>query len=182
MISNKTLFEVYLILRFVVFITLLIVWGMIITMSFTKMDFFQIIFFNNRNDCKDALLMFNWFLICLVMIDERIKPGFIEFYCTEDLIIIKIYNPHLNKWESPFVLFGYKQRTRELKISREEYNDYKLITGKFIFRKELRLQKTNNNGVYETLDISISLLRQKEYANLISVLDKLKKEKTNPID
>ena len=174
MITNKTLFEIYLILRVIIFITLIIISGMIITTSFTKIDFFQIIFSNYRNEGKYTLMAFDWFLIFCLLIDSRIKPAFIEFRFIKDEMIIKTYNPHQNKWESPFILFGYKKRIKELRIRREEYSDYKITIGKFGFRKEVRLQKTNNKGVYETSDISISILKQKEYMNLISDLYKFK--------
>lgn len=166
-ISNKTLFEFYLILRLIIIIILVIITGMIITTSFTRIDFFQILFSNYGDEGKYTLIIFNWFLIFFLIIDERIRPAFIEFHLIEDEIIIKTYNPHLNSWESPFILFGYKRKIRELKVSREEYNNYQLTIGKFGVRKELRLQRTNNNGVYETSDISLSLLRQKEFTNLI---------------
>jgi len=174
MINNKTLFETYLILRAIIISTVMILVVMIIMSSFTKIDFFQVLFSNYRDDGKYTLITFSWILIYFIIIDERIRPAFIEFQLTADEIIIKTYNPHLNRWESPFILFGYKKRIKELKIGKEEYSNYKLTIGKFGLRKELRLQKINNNGVFETSDVSISLLRKKEYTNLISDLDGLK--------
>jgi len=174
MINNKTLFEIYLILRAIIISTVIILVVMIIMSFFTTIDFFQVLLSNYRDDGKYTLITFSWILIYFIIIDERIRPAFIEFQLTADEIIIKTYNPHLNRWESPFILFGYKKRITELKISKEEYYDYKLTIGKFGLRKELRLQKMNNNGVFETSDVSISLLRKKEYMNLISDLDRLK--------
>ena len=63
---------------------------------------------------------------------------------------------------------------KQLRISREEYNDYTLTIGKFGFRKELKLQKTNNTGVYKSSTINISLLGQKDYTNLIVAIDRLR--------
>jgi len=175
MINNKTLFEIYLILRAIIFCSVIILTGMIITSFFIKIDFFQVLFSNYSDDGKSTLIIFNWVLICLLIIDERIiKLAFFEFQLTANEIIIKTYNPHLNRWESPFILFGYKKGITELKISKEEYSNYKLTIGKLGLRKELRFQKMNNNGVFETSDVSISLLRKKEYMNLISDLDRLK--------
>ena len=174
MINNKTVFEIYLILRLLIMITLVVLSGIVLTSTFIKIEFIQHLIPNYDNKGKDILLIFNWVLICFILLDERIKPAFIEFHFIEDEIKIKTYNPHSNRWESPFILFGYKKRIKELKINREDYTDYHLTVGKFGFRKELSLQKTNNNGVYKTSDISISLLKQKEYKNLISALDKFK--------
>ena len=174
MINNKVLFEIYLILRAIIFCSVIILTGMIIMSSFTKIDFFQVLFPNYRDEGKYTLIIFNWVLICLLIIAERIKPAFFEFQITANEIIVRVYNPHLYKWESPFILFGYKKRIKELKIGKEEYRNYKLSIGKLGLRKELRLQKINNNGVFETSDVSISLLRKKEYSNLISDLDELK--------
>jgi hypothetical protein len=174
MINNKTVFEFYLILRLIIMITLVVLSVIVLTSTFIKIDFFQHLFPNDDNKEKDTLMIFSWVLICFILIDERIKPAFIEFHFIEDGINIKTYNPHSNRWESPFVLFGYKKRIKELKITREDYTDYHLTIGKFGFRKELSLQKTNSQGDYQTSDINISLLRKKEYTNLISALNKFK--------
>ena len=174
MINNKTLFEIYLIFRFIIFITIMIIGGLIITKVLLNIDLFQIIFPGYGSLVENPFIVFNWFSICFLIIDEKIKPAFIEFQVIDEEISIKTYNPHSNKWESPFVLFGYKKRIKELKISRAEYNDYKLIIGKFGFRKELKLQKTNNTGIYESSDINISLLGQKKYTNLLLAIDRLR--------
>jgi hypothetical protein len=174
MINNKTVFEFYLISRLIIMITLVVLTGIVLTSTFIKIDFIQHLIPNYVNRGKDTLIIFSWVLIFFILIDERIKPAFIELHFIEDEIKIKTYNPHSNRWESPFILFGYKKRIKELKIIREDYTDYHVTIGKFGFRKELSLQKTNNNGVSKTSDISISLLGQKKYTNLISSLNKFK--------
>jgi hypothetical protein len=171
MINNKTLFEIYLSLRTIFFIVLAIFIVIIIT---TKL--LQIEFFSFRFSVYDYVQMnaMNGFIICFLWISEKIKPAFIEFHLTGNEIIIKTYNPHLNRWESPFILFRYKKRIREIKIRRDEYIDYKLTIGKFGLQKELKLQKLYNNGVYETSNINISLLGRKKYTNLILAIDRLR--------
>jgi hypothetical protein len=49
-----------------------------------------------------------------------------------------------------------------------------LTIGKFGIKKELRLQKINNDGVYKSANINISLLGQKKYTNLIVAIDRLR--------
>ena len=150
MISNKTIFEIYLIFRLIIFISIMIVGGMIITKVLLKIDLFQILFPDYRSLEVNPLIIINWFSICFFIIDEKIKPAFIEFNIFDNEITIKTYNPHSNRWESPFVLFAYKKRIKELKINREEYNNYILNIGKFGFRKELKLQKTDDTGIYNS--------------------------------
>src|ERR1035437_7855143 len=147
MINNKTLFEIYLILRLFVFITIIIIGGMIITRVLLKIDLVQIIFPNYGSYVENPLMAINWFSICFLVIHEKIKPAFIEYQLIEDEIRIKTYNPHSTSWESPFVLFGYKKRIKVLKINREEYTNYNLTIGKFGIKKEIRLQKINHDGV-----------------------------------
>jgi len=173
MINNKILFEVYLIVKLIVLILLIIIGGIILSRLFLKIDLIPLLF---SHEGKNSLLFLNLLLVCSILIDERIKPAYIEFEIIDDEIIIKTYNPHSNRWESPFAIFGYKRRIIELKMSRKEYNDYWLTIGKFGLKKELKLQKINNDGVYESSSINISLLGQKKYTNLLSVLNKLGKE------
>jgi len=174
MINNKILFEIYLFFRLFIFITIMIIGGMIITKVLLNMDLFQSIFPNYGSAFKNSLIVFNWFSISFLIIDEKIKPAFIEFHIFEDEISIKTYNPHSNRWESPFVLFAYKKRIKELKINREEYNDYTLAIGKSGFRKEIKLLKTDNTGFYQSSNINISLLGQKKYTNLLLAIDRLR--------
>ena len=168
------MFDIYLIFRMIIFIAIIIIGGIVISKVLLKIDFFQNIFPNYSSVIENPLMVLNLFLICLILIDERIKPAFIEYQLIEDEIIIKTYNPHLNRWESPFILFGYKNRFKEYKISRVDYKDYSLTIGKLGLRKELKLQKIDNNGIYETSNINISLLDIRKYTNLIISIDRLR--------
>jgi len=171
MINNKLLFEVYMIVRLLIFITFIIIAGIIVSRLFLKIDLIPSIF---SNKSKDSLIILNWIMVFFILIDEKVKPAYIEFEIIEDEIIIKTYNPHSNRWESPFALFGYKRRIKELKMNREEYNNYWLTIGRFGLKKELKLQKINNDGVYESSNINISLLGQQKYTNLILAIDRLR--------
>ena len=171
MINNKLLFEVYMIVRLLIFITFIIIAGIIVSRLFLKIDLIPSIF---SNESKNSLIILNWIMVFFILIDEKVKPAYIEFEIIEDEIIIKTYNPHSNRWESPFALFGYKRRIKELKMNREEYNNYWLTIGRFGLKKELKLQKINNDGVYESSNINISLLGQQKYTNLILAIDRLR--------
>ena len=174
MINNKKVFEIYMIFRLLMVITILIFGVEVITKTILRIDLLEVIFPNYGTFLADLLIALNFFSIGFLLIDERIKPAFIEFQIIKDKIIIETYNPHSNRWESPFILFAYKKRIKELKISNEEYIDYKLTIGKFGIKKEMKLQKINTNSVYESANINISLLGQRKYANLISALDSFK--------
>ena len=171
MINNKPLFEVYMTVRLLIFITFIIIAGIIVSRLFLKIDLIPSIF---SNESKNSLIILNWIMVFFILIDEKVKPAYIEFKIIEDEIIIKTYNPHSNRWESPFALFGYKRRIKELKMNREEYNNYWLTIGRFGLKKELKLQKINNDVVYESSNINISLLGQQKYTNLILAIDRLR--------
>jgi len=174
MINNKKVFEIYLIFRLLVFTTILIFGVQVITKVLLRIDLLQVIFPNYGTLLENPLIALNLLSIGFLLIDERIKPAFIEFQIIKNKIIIETYNPHSNRWESPFILFAYKKRIKELKISNEEYIDYKLTIGKFGIKKEMKLQKIDTNSVYESTNINISLLGQRKYANLLSALDRFK--------
>jgi len=174
MMNNKTLFEIYLIFRLFIFITLIIISGMIITSVVLKIDLVQMIFPNYGSVVENPLMALNWFLIFFLIIDERIKPAYIEYQLNDDEISIKTYNPHSTRWESPFVLWGYKKRIKVLKMNRDEFTNYNLILGKFGIKKELRIRKINHDGVSQSAKINISLLGQKKYTNLIVAIDILR--------
>lgn len=174
MISNKKLFETYLIIRMIIFISIIIIGGMVISKILFKIDFYQDLLPNNKSLVESPLMILNLLLLCFIIIDEKVKPAFVEYQLVEDEIIIKTYNPHSNRWESPFILFGYTKKIKELKVSREDYKDYSLIIGKLGFRKELKLQRIDNNGIYESSNINISLLNTLKYTNLILSVDRLR--------
>jgi len=171
MINNKKTFEIYLILRLIIFIILLITTVIIATTLLLKINLYQTI---ASNFGSNTLLSLTLSSSILMMIDGRIKPAFIDIQIIGDMILIRTYNPHVKKWESPFGLLGYKKKIKELLISREEYNDYKLQFGGFGLKKELKLHKINNSGVYESANINISLLGQRKYTNLILAIDRLR--------
>ena len=106
MINNKTLFEIYLILRLIIFSTLIITGVILITASVLNIAVFQSLY---SNVGKDALTSLVWFSVCCIVIDERIKPAYIEFHFLIDEIRIKSYHPHSNRWESPYVSWVQKE-------------------------------------------------------------------------
>jgi len=171
MINNRKTFEIYLILRLIILITIITMTGIIITTLLLKINLYQTV---TSYIGSYTLLIVTWTACLLLLIDGKIKPAFIDLQVIEDKIMIRTYNPQFKKWESPFVLLGYKKRIKELLVSREEYNDYKLQFGKFGLKKELKLQKINSSGVYESANINISLLGQRKYTNLILAIDRLR--------
>jgi hypothetical protein len=107
------------------------------------------------------------------LIDSALKPAYIETIINEKEIIIKTYNPNSHALRFIEVL-KYKKYLKELRVNSQEYNDYKLEIGKFGLQKTLVFQKITKNGIYESPKLSISLLGQKKYTNLILSIDRLK--------
>ena len=171
MINNKSAFEFYLILRLVIFLLPTIFLGLILSARVGWIDIFQLLFHGFR---YVGIYFFLALVFLFSLIGELIRPTFVEFDFKSDEIIVKTYSPDLYRKSATFALFGYKKRISEFKISREEYNDYKLTIRKFGMYKELKLQKANDNGVYKSPKINISLLSPKKYTNLILAIDRLR--------
>lgn len=152
-------------------ITLIIVTGILCTTLLLKMDIYHPI---TSYIGSYTLLIITWTFCLLMWIDGKIKPAFIDIQIKEEKIMIRTFSPHFKKWESPFVLTGYNKRMKELVISREEYTDYTLQLKYLGLRKELKFQKTDSNGVYESANINISLLGQQKYTDLILAIDRLR--------
>ena len=171
MINNRSVFEFYLITRFIISLFPIIFIGLIILAKAGGINIFQLEFSDYRSY---GIYLFLALVFLFSIICELIRPTFVEFDFKSDEIIVKTYSPDLYRKSATFALFGYKKRIREFKISREEYNDYKLTIRKFGMYKELKLQKANDNGVYESPKINISLLSPKKYTNLILAIDRLR--------
>lgn len=171
MISNKKAFEIYLILRSVVLIGLIVVSGVLISTIVFKLDLYDTVASTVGNS---TLLICTWLSCVLIIIDGRIKPAYVELSVCDSQIVIRTYSPHLSKWRIQFFLMGYKSRIRELLVSREEFNDYALHFGQLGVKKELKLQKINTTGIYESASINISLLSAGEYTKLILAVDRLR--------
>lgn len=112
--------------------------------------------------------------IVLGIFEFAIKPSYIEIVINEREIILRSFNPNIHNILRFILVFRYKKRLKELKLSKQEYNDYKLLIDRFGLRKRLILQKINKGGIFETSEINISLLGQKKYTNLILSIDRLK--------
>ena len=108
------------------------------------------------------------------LFEQLIKPTYIETVITEREIIIKTFQPNTHNGFRFLLMLGYQGLLKELRVNRQEYNDYRLLIDRFGFRKILILQKINKNGIYETSEINISLLGQKKYTNLILSIDRLR--------
>ena len=103
-----------------------------------------------------------------------VSPSYIEVIISEREIILRTFKPNKRNGLSFIHMVRYRKYLKEFKISKLEYNDYKLIIDKFGFRKRLILQKINNNGLYQTSEINISFLDQRKYTDLILSMDRMR--------
>jgi hypothetical protein len=103
-----------------------------------------------------------------------IKPSYIETVINEKEIIIRTFSPNIKNGLRFILMLGYRKHLSELRLSQNEYNDYKLLIDKCGLRRILTLQKINKSGIYESTEINISLLGQKKYTELILSVDRLK--------
>jgi hypothetical protein len=113
-------------------------------------------------------------LIVFGLFEFAIKPSYIETIINEREIIIRTFNPNIGNGLRFILMLGFRKHLSELRLSQNEYNDYKLLIDKCGLRRILTLQKIDKRGIYETTEINISLLGQKKYTELILSVDRLK--------
>jgi hypothetical protein len=165
-IDNNKEFKIYVIINLIIPI-----FGFIIgILSIRGLIIHDWSFINTLKPYFGLLVIF--FLLGLFR--SSINPAYIETIINEREIIIRTFNPNIRNGLDFIFMLKYKKYLKELKLSQQEYNDYKLLIDKFGFRRILILQKINKSGIYETSKINISLLGQKKYTDLILSIDRLK--------
>lgn len=113
------------------------------------------------------------FFVIFAIYEYVVRPSYVEMTFNEKEIITRIISSNINNWRSILLVFKNKKYLKELKINKNEYNNYKLQIDKFGFRKLLILQKINKDGIFETSAINISLFGLKKYTNMILSIDRL---------
>jgi hypothetical protein len=108
------------------------------------------------------------------LFEFAIKPSYIETIINEREIIIRTFNPNIRNGLRFILMLGYRKHLSELRLSQNEYNDYKLMIDKCGLHRILILQKINKSGIYGSSEINISLLGQKKYTELILSIDRLR--------
>ncbi len=112
--------------------------------------------------------------IAFGLIEFVIEPSYVESIINEREIIIRTFKPNIRNGLRFILMLRYRKHLSELRLSQNEYNDYKLLIDKCGLRRILTLQKINKSGIYESTEINISLLGQKKYTELILSIDRLK--------
>ncbi|HRZ97356.1 MAG TPA: hypothetical protein P5084_07350 [Paludibacter sp.] len=164
MINNKTEFKIY---RIAVIICFSIIIGYIGLIA-AKLIGIDII--NISNNGYFALISL---VLLFLLISEKIKPALIEFTPNDNEITIRAYTPITNSWKSLFNFLGNNFAYKEYKVSSDDFNSYILSNGFFGLRKELKLQKTKADGIYQSANINISLLSKEKQTNLIIAIERL---------
>jgi hypothetical protein len=113
-------------------------------------------------------------LIAFGLYEFAIRPSYIESIINEREIIIRTFKPNIGNGIRFVHMLKYRKHLSELRLSHNEYNDYKLLIDKCGLHRILTLQKINKGGIYESTEINISLLGQKKYTELILSIDRLK--------
>ena len=173
-IDNKREFQIYVLINFIVSLI-----GIpIITLTsigLIKREWGLYHFLHQYIGIELALVITGLFLIAFIFwaFFRTMNPAFIEVIINEKDISIKTYKPNIHNSISFILMLRYKNSLQEIKLSKLEYNDYKLLIDKFGFRKRLILQKINKTGLYGTSEINISLLGQKKYTDMILSIDRL---------
>jgi len=169
-INNKNEFLIYRVVKIII----VFMFGFL----FMTLPFFRGLI---PHSFDSANLYWGFVIILLIfsLFEVVLKPSYFETLIYEKEIIIRTFSLDLrnsfvrNGLKNIILLFSYKKYLNEIKLSKQEYNGYKLNIDKFGFRRILVLQKINKYGIYETAELNISLLTQKKYTNLILSIDRL---------
>lgn len=170
-INNRVSFNIYAWFNFFIFILFLICWGFISVRLIT----------GNKTiiQVTDAFFIVVMIIfLSLKLFEIIVRPGFIEAEINFGQIIIKTYNPDIKNKAYIFRTLFYNKHLQVHSISRQAFNNYKILIEKSGLKKSLILQKTENGKLYESKPINISFLGVKKYTNLILSIDRLKEKIT----
>jgi len=164
-INNKKAFQIYVIINFIFYIlgfliAIISIWG-IMTHDWAPIN---------------TLKPYAGFIPLLILwglVERIIRPSYIETIISEKEIIVKTFSPNIRNGLRFILMLKYRNQIKELKLTKQEYNDYKLKIGRLGLRKMLIFQKIEKDGISETSEINISLLGQKKYTNLILSIDRM---------
>jgi hypothetical protein len=168
-INNRLAFNIYVWTIFGVFILFI---------------FYLLIFFlANKSGNKDLIQNTSGYFITLCLfwifisiLNLMIKPGYFEAIVSFGQIRIKSFNPNGRNRFGLFLMLFYNKYLLEHTIERQSFNDYRILIGRFGFKKSLILQKMDNGKLYESKPIDISLLGVRKYTDLILSIDRLKEK------
>ena len=175
MMNNKKAFQIYIIINLLSYIFL----GFLISVVYvprllnSDWSFLNLIIPNFGFTILYILAGIMLIFIFIQFIVFLIRPAYIETIISEKELIIRTFKPNKGIGRSIFRMLRYRKYMKEIKLNKQEYNDYKLKIDTWGFRKILILQKINKSGIFETSEINISLLGQKKYTNLILAIDRL---------
>lgn len=175
MINNKNSFFIYSIVRLILYVIVGLMFVLInIPLIYnTKWNLFHILV--SKYGFVSLFVLIGFFIVFVIfaLYEYVIRPSYVEMKIDEREIVIRIFSSNIKNWISILLIFRYKRYLKELKINKQEYNNYKLQIDKLGFRKLLILQKINKDGLFETSAINISLFRLKKYTNMILSIDRL---------
>ena len=121
-IDNKLGFKIYIIVNLIVSLFGFIIGILSIRGVITQdWSFIEII---------KPFIGFIAILIVFGLFESVIKPSYIETIINEREIIIRTFNPNLRNGLRFILILGYRKHLNELRLSRNEYNDYKLLIDK----------------------------------------------------
>jgi hypothetical protein len=170
-INNRMSFSIYAWFNFFIFILFLFFWIIISIRLITgNKGIFQV------NSPFFITIMILFFILRLFEIIKR--PGFLQAEISFGQILIKTYNPDIKNRLYFFKTLFFNKHLQVHSISRQAFNNYRILIEKSGFRKSLVLQKIENGKLYESKPINISFLGIEKYTALILSIDRLKEKIT----
>ena len=139
-IDNKKVFQIYIIMNLIFFI----IGFLIAIFSIRGLITHDWRIINTLKPYFGFIAIF----ILYGFIEFIMRPSYIETIISEKEIIIKTFSPNIRNGIRFILMLRYKKYIKELKLSKQEYNDYKLKIDKWGLRKLLILQKINKSGIF----------------------------------
>ena len=119
-----------------------------------------------------SIMIFGLFYLASLLIEYLTRPAYFETFISNDEIIIKTFTTDRYKGFK-FAFLQYKDNLLKYRISKDSYNDYKILGDRFSFSKQIILMRIENNLIKESQPISLSFICTKRYIDLILAIDRL---------
>ena len=164
-ISNKTLFDKYLIFNFATGV-LGFCTG-ILSILCILMHNFELLFF--------LLGMYGTFVIIFVLfftyiLTAYVNPDYFEASFSKNIIRVAYYRLRRRNGLSFLSLFSYKKNIKSIEVSKDKFEFYAFSTNLFKQKKILHLYGRKQNSLVK-FSLNISLIKKSDYQALINNLE-----------
>lgn len=175
MINNRNAFKIYITISLLLYFSMFfLIIGSIPGIINKDLSIIRFLILHFGIISIIVLSVFFLFYGIAILFDYLLKPSYIEADFRESEVVIRTFR---SEWKNLIKLnsvLHYQNHLNEIRVTKQEYNDYKLLIDNFGLRRRLIIQKINKAGIHESSEINISLIGLKKYSELILLIDRLK--------